>query len=185
MATQRLSVSEDSLRLSTALGAPVDRRRQAEQSKLLEGCCCRQATGCCRQAQADRRFHGSGNIFLSTGGWGAVDMLICSEDWPSGLSSSIDGDLSCCRQGRVEEFLATGEAGDPHTKPFFFLVVSAETCTDSYLEVDQRVVWRRSWQLGKQEIPTPSCSSSPLCLLRPAQTVILKSTKGRFSRAKS
>ncbi|MQM21921.1 hypothetical protein Taro_054968 [Colocasia esculenta] len=33
-----------------------------------------------------------------------------------------------------------------------------------------------SW--GKQEIPTPSRSSSLLCLLRPAQTVILKSTKG-------
>ncbi|MQL76861.1 hypothetical protein Taro_009253 [Colocasia esculenta] len=39
---------------------------------------------------------------------------------------------------RVEEFLATGEAGDPHTKPFFFPVVSAATCTDSHLEVDQR-----------------------------------------------
>ncbi|MQM10176.1 hypothetical protein Taro_043062 [Colocasia esculenta] len=40
-------------------------------------------------------------------------------------------------------------------------------------------MWRSSWQLGKQEIPTPSRSSSPLCLLRPAQTVFLKSTKGR------
>ncbi|MQL94411.1 hypothetical protein Taro_027071, partial [Colocasia esculenta] len=39
---------------------------------------------------------------------------------------------------RVEEFLATGEAGDPHTKPFFFPVVSAATCTDHHLEVDQR-----------------------------------------------
>ncbi|MQM06216.1 hypothetical protein Taro_039037 [Colocasia esculenta] len=34
-----------------------------------------------------------------------------------------------------------------------------------------------AWQLGEQEIPTPSRSSSPLCLLRPAQIVILKSTK--------
>ncbi|MQM09068.1 hypothetical protein Taro_041931, partial [Colocasia esculenta] len=41
--------------------------------------------------------------------------------------------------GRVEEFLATGEAGDPHTKPFFFPVVSAATCTDNHLEVDQRL----------------------------------------------
>ncbi|MQL77697.1 hypothetical protein Taro_010108 [Colocasia esculenta] len=40
--------------------------------------------------------------------------------------------------GRVEEFLAAGEAGDPHTKLFFFPVVSAATCTDSHLEVDQR-----------------------------------------------
>ncbi|MQM16303.1 hypothetical protein Taro_049259 [Colocasia esculenta] len=83
-------------------------------------------------------------------------------------------------QGRVEEFLAAGEAGDPHTKPFVFPVVSAATCTESLLEVDQRVVWRSSWQLGKQEIPTPSRSSSPLCLLRPAQTVFLKSTKGDY-----
>ncbi|MQL72828.1 hypothetical protein Taro_005163 [Colocasia esculenta] len=44
----------------------------------------------------------------------------------------------------------------------------------------RRVVWRSSWQLGKLEIPTPSCSSSPLCLLRPAQTIILKSTKGDY-----
>ncbi|MQL71579.1 hypothetical protein Taro_003901 [Colocasia esculenta] len=42
------------------------------------------------------------------------------------------------------------------------------------------VVWRSSWQLGKQEILTPSRSSSPLCLLRPAQTIILKSTKGDY-----
>ncbi|MQL91022.1 hypothetical protein Taro_023625 [Colocasia esculenta] len=40
--------------------------------------------------------------------------------------------------GRVEEFLAAGEAGDPHTKPFFFPVVSTATCTDQHLEVDQR-----------------------------------------------
>ncbi|MQM00417.1 hypothetical protein Taro_033152 [Colocasia esculenta] len=39
-------------------------------------------------------------------------------------------------------------------------------------------MWRSSWQLGKQDIPTPSRSSSPLCLLRPAQTIILKLTKG-------
>ncbi|MQL83384.1 hypothetical protein Taro_015877, partial [Colocasia esculenta] len=45
-------------------------------------------------------------------------------------------------------------------------------------------MWRSSWQLGKQEIPTPSRSSSPLCLLRPAQTVILKSTKGRRRRTR-
>ncbi|MQL75775.1 hypothetical protein Taro_008155 [Colocasia esculenta] len=42
------------------------------------------------------------------------------------------------------------------------------------------VVWRSSWQLGEQEIPTPSRSSSPSRLLRPAQTVHLKSTKGDY-----
>ncbi|MQL90745.1 hypothetical protein Taro_023346 [Colocasia esculenta] len=40
--------------------------------------------------------------------------------------------------GHVEEFLAAGEAGDLHTKPFFFPVVSAATCTDNHLEVDQK-----------------------------------------------
>ncbi|MQL85764.1 hypothetical protein Taro_018296 [Colocasia esculenta] len=38
----------------------------------------------------------------------------------------------------MEEFLVAGEAGDPHTKPFFFPIVSTATCTDSHLEVDQR-----------------------------------------------
>ncbi|MQM05433.1 hypothetical protein Taro_038242 [Colocasia esculenta] len=42
------------------------------------------------------------------------------------------------------------------------------------------VVWRSSWQLGEQEIPTPSRSSSSSRLLRPAQTVHLKSTKGDY-----
>ncbi|MQL69524.1 hypothetical protein Taro_001788 [Colocasia esculenta] len=51
-----------------------------------------------------------------------------------------DADVNCRhRRGRVEEFLAAGEAGDPHTKPFFFPVVSAATCTDHHLEVDQRL----------------------------------------------
>ncbi|MQM14413.1 hypothetical protein Taro_047344 [Colocasia esculenta] len=45
--------------------------------------------------------------------------------------------------GRVEELLAAGGAGDPHTKPFFFPVVSAATCTDSHLEVDQRCVYSK------------------------------------------
>ncbi|MQL68181.1 hypothetical protein Taro_000469 [Colocasia esculenta] len=40
------------------------------------------------------------------------------------------------------------------------------------------VVWRSSWRLGSRRSPTPSRSSSPLRLLRPAQIVILKSTKG-------
>ncbi|MQL68291.1 hypothetical protein Taro_000575, partial [Colocasia esculenta] len=40
--------------------------------------------------------------------------------------------------GRVEESLEAGGVGDRHTKPFFFPVVSAATCTDSHLEVDQR-----------------------------------------------
>ncbi|MQM00707.1 hypothetical protein Taro_033448 [Colocasia esculenta] len=42
------------------------------------------------------------------------------------------------------------------------------------------VVWRSSWRLGSRRSPTPSRSSSPLRLLRPAQIVILKSTKGDY-----
>ncbi|MQL89483.1 hypothetical protein Taro_022055, partial [Colocasia esculenta] len=41
-----------------------------------------------------------------------------------------------------------GEQDIAHTKPFFFPVASAATCTDSHLEVDQR----SSWRLGEQEI---------------------------------
>ncbi|MQL74182.1 hypothetical protein Taro_006520 [Colocasia esculenta] len=36
------------------------------------------------------------------------------------------------------EFLVAGEQEIVHTKPFFFPVVSATTCTDGHLEVDQR-----------------------------------------------
>ncbi|MQM17300.1 hypothetical protein Taro_050269 [Colocasia esculenta] len=39
------------------------------------------------------------------------------------------------------------------------------------------VVWRSSWWLGSRRSPTPSRSYSPSRLLRPAQTVHLKSTK--------
>ncbi|MQM07384.1 hypothetical protein Taro_040219 [Colocasia esculenta] len=39
---------------------------------------------------------------------------------------------------------------------------------------------RSSWQLGEHEIPTPCRSSSRSRLLRPAQTVHLKSTKGDY-----
>ncbi|MQM06780.1 hypothetical protein Taro_039609 [Colocasia esculenta] len=40
------------------------------------------------------------------------------------------------------------------------------------------VVWRSSWWLGSRRSFTPSRSSSPSRLLRPAQTTLLKSTKG-------
>ncbi|MQL89418.1 hypothetical protein Taro_021998 [Colocasia esculenta] len=36
------------------------------------------------------------------------------------------------------EFFAAGEQEITDTKPFFFPVASAATCTDSHLEVDQR-----------------------------------------------
>ncbi|MQL81704.1 hypothetical protein Taro_014159, partial [Colocasia esculenta] len=36
------------------------------------------------------------------------------------------------------EFMEAGEQEIVHTKPFFFPVASAATCTDSHLEVDQR-----------------------------------------------
>ncbi|MQL91386.1 hypothetical protein Taro_023997 [Colocasia esculenta] len=42
------------------------------------------------------------------------------------------------------------------------------------------VVWRSPWWLRSCGTPTPSRSSSPSRLLRPAQTVHLKSTKGDY-----
>ncbi|MQM22861.1 hypothetical protein Taro_055920 [Colocasia esculenta] len=39
-------------------------------------------------------------------------------------------------------------------------------------------MWRSSWWLRSCGTPTPSRSSSPSRLLRPAQTIHLKSTKG-------
>ncbi|MQL73250.1 hypothetical protein Taro_005592 [Colocasia esculenta] len=41
------------------------------------------------------------------------------------------------------------------------------------------IVWRSFWWLGSRSSSTPSRSSSLLRLLRPAQIVILKSTKVR------
>ncbi|MQL83537.1 hypothetical protein Taro_016039 [Colocasia esculenta] len=41
-----------------------------------------------------------------------------------------------------------------------------------------RVVWRSSWWLRSCGTTTRSCSSSPSHLLQPAQTTLLKSTKG-------
>ncbi|MQM22293.1 hypothetical protein Taro_055343 [Colocasia esculenta] len=37
-----------------------------------------------------------------------------------------------------------------------------QACQAQFSLTKARVVWRRSWQLGKQEIPTPSHSSSPV-----------------------
>ncbi|MQM20018.1 hypothetical protein Taro_053031 [Colocasia esculenta] len=39
---------------------------------------------------------------------------------------------------KLGEFLVAGEQEIIHTKPFFFPVASAATCTDSHLGVDQR-----------------------------------------------
>ncbi|MQL68676.1 hypothetical protein Taro_000951 [Colocasia esculenta] len=43
-----------------------------------------------------------------------------------------------------------------------------------------RVVWRSSWWLRSCGTTTRSRSSSPSRLLRPAQTTLLKSTKGDY-----
>ncbi|MQL79194.1 hypothetical protein Taro_011630 [Colocasia esculenta] len=51
-------------------------------------------------------------------------------------------------------------------------------CKGQVLEL-AGVVWRSSWWLRSCGTTTRSSSSSPLCLLRPAQTVHLKSIKGR------
>ncbi|MQL99936.1 hypothetical protein Taro_032667 [Colocasia esculenta] len=42
--------------------------------------------------------------------------------------------------GRDKKFLVAGEQEIIHTKRFFFPVVSAATCTDHHLEVDQRAL---------------------------------------------
>ncbi|MQL70660.1 hypothetical protein Taro_002962, partial [Colocasia esculenta] len=83
--------------------------------------------------------------------WTSYSELLRLTDVPNHLSNN--GDV---REGRVEEFLAAGGAGDPHTKPFFFPVVSAATCTDSHLEVDQRTAdkkTRSAWQLYLNTLP--------------------------------
>ncbi|MQL78435.1 hypothetical protein Taro_010858 [Colocasia esculenta] len=53
------------------------------------------------------------------------------------LHQTLGDEFTSC-WGCVEEFLVAGEQAIIHTKPFFFPVASAETCTDSHLEVDQR-----------------------------------------------
>ncbi|MQL84595.1 hypothetical protein Taro_017097 [Colocasia esculenta] len=62
--------------------------------------------------------------------------------------------------GRVEEFLATGEAGDPHTKPFFFPIVSAATCTDHHLEVDQGALVSTLLELVSTHCPSTAQKAS-------------------------
>ncbi|MQM17324.1 hypothetical protein Taro_050293 [Colocasia esculenta] len=41
-------------------------------------------------------------------------------------------------------------------------------------------MWRSSWRLESRRSSIPSSSSSPIRLLRPAQTVHLKSTKDSY-----
>ncbi|MQL69216.1 hypothetical protein Taro_001514 [Colocasia esculenta] len=50
------------------------------------------------------------------------------------------------------EFMAAGEQEIAHTKPFFFPIASAATCTDSHLEVDQRPMFIE--KLGPHNIQT-------------------------------
>ncbi|MQL85778.1 hypothetical protein Taro_018294 [Colocasia esculenta] len=54
------------------------------------------------------------------------------------LHQTLRDEFTSC-WGRVEEFLVSGEQEIAHTKPFFFPVASAATCTDCHLEVDQSV----------------------------------------------
>ncbi|MQL78985.1 hypothetical protein Taro_011435 [Colocasia esculenta] len=75
--------------------------------------------------------------------------------------------------GRVEELLVAGELWINHKKLIFFPRSSATTCTNCPLEADQR----SSWWLGSCGSTTRSSSSSPVRLLRPAQTVHLKPIK--------
>ncbi|MQL94246.1 hypothetical protein Taro_026901 [Colocasia esculenta] len=56
---------------------------------------------------------------------------------PVGNKYQTLGDEFTSCWGRVEEFLAAGEQEIVHTKPFFFPVASAVTCTDSDYEVQE------------------------------------------------
>ncbi|MQL78988.1 hypothetical protein Taro_011432 [Colocasia esculenta] len=63
--------------------------------------------------------------------------------------------------GRVEKFLVAGEQEIIHTKPFFFHVESAATCTDGHLEVDQRVIiWGTSVDTTWTSVDTLSQTST-------------------------
>ncbi|MQM17815.1 hypothetical protein Taro_050794 [Colocasia esculenta] len=53
------------------------------------------------------------------------------------------------------EFLVSGEQEIAHTKPFLFPIASAATCTDSHLEVDQRVL--AEGHLGVKPRPLSWC----------------------------
>ncbi|MQM12356.1 hypothetical protein Taro_045273 [Colocasia esculenta] len=53
------------------------------------------------------------------------------------LHQTLGDEFTSC-WGRVEEFLVAGEQEIAHTKPFFFPFLSAVTCTNRPLEVDQR-----------------------------------------------
>ncbi|MQL98470.1 hypothetical protein Taro_031181 [Colocasia esculenta] len=55
------------------------------------------------------------------------------------LHQTLGDEFTSC-WGRVEVFLAAGEQEIVNTKPFFFPVASAATCTDGPIEVDQRLV---------------------------------------------
>ncbi|MQL97316.1 hypothetical protein Taro_029998 [Colocasia esculenta] len=52
------------------------------------------------------------------------------------IDQTLGDEFTSC-WGCVEEFLVAGEQEIAHTKPFFFPVASAATCTDSYVGVDQ------------------------------------------------
>ncbi|MQL75359.1 hypothetical protein Taro_007733 [Colocasia esculenta] len=53
------------------------------------------------------------------------------------LHQTLGDEFTSC-WGRVEEFLVAGEQEIANTKPFFFSISSAATCTNRPLEVDQR-----------------------------------------------
>ncbi|MQL68612.1 hypothetical protein Taro_000895 [Colocasia esculenta] len=78
--------------------------------------------------------------------------------------------------GRVEELLVAGEQEIKHTKLIFFPFLSALTCANHPLGVDQR----SSWWLESKRSSIPSSSSSPFRLLRPMQTIPLESTIGDY-----
>ncbi|MQL97577.1 hypothetical protein Taro_030272 [Colocasia esculenta] len=62
--------------------------------------------------------------------------------------------------GRVEEFLVAGEQEIVHTKPFFFPFLSAATCTNHPLEVDQSAMCQYMAVLDCNPRTCPSLSES-------------------------
>ncbi|MQM02255.1 hypothetical protein Taro_035021 [Colocasia esculenta] len=63
------------------------------------------------------------------------------------LHQTLGDEFTSC-WGRVEEFLVAGVQEIVHTKPFFFPFLSAVTCTNCPLDVDQRFGMGNSQELA-------------------------------------
>ncbi|MQL99941.1 hypothetical protein Taro_032666 [Colocasia esculenta] len=84
--------------------------------------------------------------------------------WELSLVSTLPDPVSTLLDqtcwGRAEKFLVAGEKEIIHTKPFFFLVVSAAICTDHLLEVDQSTVSTPAWVVSTLPLQDIACFGS-------------------------